>query len=109
MAVSFHAHSLLFQRRLMREDEFLARHCEFNADWKWLAAPMMPMRRLDDHAAARDGSKRFELIRFLMDAATSRRCVWSSIRFEKVTPHPLRRARPVPPRVGSARVRDRTH
>ena len=58
----------VFKRRLMRDDEFLARHSEFDADVKWLAAPMMPMRRLDDHAAARDAVEILvELIRFLLD------------------------------------------
>lgn len=55
----------VFQRRLVRDDEFLARHSEFDADMKWLAAPMM---RLDDHAAARDAVEILvELIRFLPD------------------------------------------
>ena len=35
----------VFKRRHMRNDEFLARHSEFDADVKWLAAPMMPVRR----------------------------------------------------------------
>ena len=38
----------------MRDDEFLTRHSEFDADVKWVTASMMPMRRLDDHAAAGD-------------------------------------------------------
>ena len=29
---------LVFQRRLMRDAEFLARHSEFDSDVKWLAA-----------------------------------------------------------------------
>ena len=55
----------VFKRRHMRNDEFFARHSEFDADMKWLAAPMM---RLDDHAAARDAVEILvELIRFLPD------------------------------------------
>jgi len=44
----------VFQCRLMRDDELLARHPEFDADVKWVTASMMPKRRLDDHAAAGD-------------------------------------------------------
>ena len=58
-----------FQVRLMLDDEFLTRHPEFDADVKWVAASMMPMRRLDDHAAARDAVETsLELIRFVLDA-----------------------------------------
>jgi hypothetical protein len=53
----------------MRDDEFLTRHSEFDADVKWVTASMMPMWRLDDHAAARDAVETpLELIRFLLDA-----------------------------------------
>ena len=45
---------LVFQCRLMRDDELLARHPEFDADVKWVTPSMMPKRRLDDHAAAGD-------------------------------------------------------
>jgi hypothetical protein len=67
----------VFKRRHMRNDEFLARHSEFDADVKWLAAPMMPMRRLDDHAAARDAVEILvEFGRFLLDPRRhSRGCV----------------------------------
>src|SRR5208282_1498339 len=60
---------LLFQWWLVRDDEFLTRYSEFDADVKWVAASMMPMRRLDDHAAARDPVEiPVELIRFILDA-----------------------------------------
>ena len=44
----------VFKRRHMRNNEFLARHSEFDADVKWLAVPMLRMWRFHDHAAARD-------------------------------------------------------
>jgi hypothetical protein len=61
----------------MRDDEFLTRHSEFDADVKWVAVPMMPMRRLDDHTAARDAVEiPVELFRFLLDPRRHRRgCV----------------------------------
>ena len=36
---------LVFRCRLMRDDEFLARHPEFDGDVKWVTASMMPKRR----------------------------------------------------------------
>ena len=47
----------VFQRRLMRDDEFLTRHPEFDAYVKWVAASMVPMRCLHNHTAARDAAE----------------------------------------------------
>ena len=89
----------------MRNNEFLARHSKFDADVKWLPAPVMPMRRLDDYAAARDAVEILvELVRFLLDSRRhSGGCVdvsegrlnwkdhagWFSFRFESLAPHRL--------------------
>jgi hypothetical protein len=43
----------------VRDDEFLTRHLEFDAYMKWVTVSMVPMRRLDNHAAARDAWKIF--------------------------------------------------
>jgi len=62
-----------FQVRLMRDDEFLTRHLEFDAYMKWVTVSMVPMRRSDNHAATRDAAEiLIELIRFLLDP--SRHC-----------------------------------
>jgi hypothetical protein len=61
----------------MRDDQFLTRHAEFDAYMKWFAVSMVPMRRLDNHAAARDAWKILvEFLRFLLDPRRHRRgCV----------------------------------
>src|SRR6516162_4769208 len=43
-----------FQVRLMRDDEFLTRHLEFDAYMKWVTVSMVSMRRFDNHAPTRD-------------------------------------------------------
>jgi len=91
------------QRRLMRDNELLTRHSEFDADVKRVAATMMPMRRLDNHPAARDAFEILvELVRFHLDPIrNSRGCVhvskgcphrqdhdrWLVLSLERVVPY----------------------
>ena len=57
-----------FQVRLMRDDEFLTRHLEFDAYMKWVTVSMVSMRRFDNHAPTRDAAEiLIELIRFLLN------------------------------------------